>query len=543
MSKKWACRTYYNPNPFISFSWHDTIMMVPVPPFVVQTKAFHLDFSVVQGLWIGSFLSNGRGKRVVGDDLLFVGRTSDAGLFVPHISFPPTWMNILTTLFGSSMCLFGCSSVTLACKNAIWGNDDCDLAATPFGSVPLSLNLACHDPYSAPTDIVVVWGSVYSGMSASDLLAALIDFAINLACEVGMKYAAEPLAKKAGKGIQSGFKKASTKASSLYKKLFPKQVISGAVQQGVSKSAKKGVFAKMATSLSKLAGQESTDAMKAYTKKAATTRGMYNSLKEMCYSTGKNLDNDLIDLVKQGTPGVFSKDFLSELQNINSSKYDDYVKKMMTKSSKSLDEAEDRGAKQITQAVDDQWYTSTYDDILDEDIITPKSYMTDDLAIDSAMRTTFWQSMKEMNDAAEKAASTELARSLGYVALKKSFSQILWKYTIKNGGLISIHANILGYDLDYDSSSGRMFTERWWTNQNWFDQQLWNAGDLGLTESDDSDYWEEAYVEGDGTDDDYWYVSSTEDSEDTTSSTGSDESAEDDDDYWYEADPDASAAE
>ena len=203
MSKKWACRTYYNPNPFISFSWHDTIMMVPVPPFVVPTKAFHLNFSVVQGLWIGSFLSNGRGKKVVGDDLLFMGRTSDAGLFVPHISFPPNWMNLLTTLFGSSMCLFGTSSVTLACKNAIWGNDDCDLAATPFGPVPLSLNLACHDPYSAPTDIVIVWGSVYSGMSLADLLAALIDFAINLGCELGMKHLGEPLMSSAGSGLKN----------------------------------------------------------------------------------------------------------------------------------------------------------------------------------------------------------------------------------------------------------------------------------------------------------------------------------------------------
>ncbi len=546
MSKKWACRTYYNPNPFISFSWHDTIMMVPVPPFVVPTKAFHLDFSVVQGLWIGSFLSNGRGKRVVGDDLLFVGRTSDAGLFVPHISFPPTWMNILTTLFGSSMCLFGCSSVTLACKNAIWGNDDCDLAATPFGPVPLSLNLACHDPYSAPTDIVVVWGSIYSGMSASDLLAALIDFAINLACEVGMKYVAEPLAKRAGKGIQSGFKKATAKAGSVYKKVFPKAA-AAAAKRRAAKGTTQGVFAKLATNLSKLAGTESTDAMKSYTRKAATTRGMYNSLKEMCYSTGKNLDNDLIDLVKQGTPGVFSKDFLSELQNINSSKYDDYVKKMMSKSKKSLKISEDTGADQIKKAVDDEWYTTTYDDIIDDYIRTAKSVMTDDIAIDSAMRTTFWKSMKEMNDAAEKAASTELARSLGYVALKKSFSQILWKYTIKNGGLISIHTNILGYELDYNSNPSRQFSERWWTNQNWFGQQLWDAGDFGLTESDDSDYWEEAYVEDDGTDDDYWYVSVADDSEDTSSSTTSDEATQedddDDDDYWYGVDEDANAAE
>jgi hypothetical protein len=531
MSKKWACRTYYNPNPFISVSWHDTIMMVPVPPFVVPTKAIHLDFSVVQGLWIGSFLSNGRGKKVIGDDLLFMGRGSDAGLFIPHISFPPTWMNIMTTLFGSSMILFGTSSVTLACKNAIWGNEDSDLAATPFGPVPFSLNLACHDPYSAPTDLVVVWGSVYTGMSLADLLAALIDFAINLACEVGMKYVAEPLAKKAG----SGLKKMGGKASSAFKKAFPKTV-AAAAKRRAAKGASKGFFSNIGTSISKLVGYQSTDAMKSYTSKAATTRGMYNTLKELCYSTGKNLDSDLIDLVNAGTPGVFSKEFLSELQNINSSKYDDYVEKMLKSSKSSLDGAEQAGADKIQKAVKDEFI----DSIDYDDVITYKTIMTDDIAIDSVMRTTFFTAMKEMSDAAEKAASTELARSLGYVALKKSFTKILWKNTLRNGGLIQIDANILGYQLQYDSSPTLQFSEKWWANQEWFGEEIYSASDLGLTTTEDSEYWGDAYVEGDGTDeDDYWYADSTAISESVASEDTQDD---DEDDYWY-GDEDANAAE
>lgn len=512
MSKKWACRTYYNPNPFISFSWHDTIMTVPVPPFVVPTKAFHLNFSVVQGLWIGSFLSNGRGKKIVGDDLLFVGRTSDAGLFVPHISFPPTWMNILTTLFGSSMCLFGCSSVTLACKNILWGNEDCDLAATPFGPVPFSLNLACHDPYSAPTDIVVVWGSVYSGMSLGDMLAALIDFAINLACEVGMKYVAEPLAKKAGSGISA----VSGKISAASKRAAAKKAARTGIKSG-SKSAFSSAMSSVATSVKKLVGYEATDAMTSYTQKAATTRGMYNSLKELCYSTGKTLDNDLVDLVNAGTPGVFSKEFLSELQNINSSKYDDYVKEM-------LSNKQAVGLRNIGRTASENMSTEFTD-------LLKKSYMTENLAIDTLTRTTLWTAMKEMSDAAEKAASTELARSLGYAAIKKSISQMLWKYTIRNGNLIKV--SVAGYDVD--SGPDRQLADKWWANQEWFGYEIWNASDLGLTETDDSSYWEEAYVEGDGTDDDYWYVSVTDDS----SSSDGDE----DDDYWYGTDENADAAE
>jgi hypothetical protein len=550
MGKKWACRTYYNPNPFISFSWHDTIMMVPVPPFVVPTKAFHLNFSVVQGLWIGSFLSNGRGKKVVGDDLLFVGRTSDAGLFIPHISFPPNWMNIMTTLFGSSMCLFGCSSVTLACKNAIWGNEDCDLAATPFGSVPLSLNLACHDPYSFPTDIVVVWGSVYSGMSLADLLAALIDFAINLGCEVLMKYVGQPLAMAGASKLKKGVVAAANGVGNAWTKVvkkFGKTATTG-TKAAAKGAAQQGIFAKLTSAFNRFAGYQATEATKTYTTKAATARGMYNSLKEMCYSTGKNLDSDLVDLVKQGTPGVFSKEFLSQLQNINSKKYDDYVTEMMPKMKKSLGEAEASGSKLAKEAYDDKFIADKVDDLVDPDIqiIKYNELMTDSVAFDSTVRSDFFNVMKALNTAAEDAVSTELARSLGYAAVKKSFSQILWKHSIRNGGLISFNETYFGYTFDYDSSVNRQFSEKWWANQEWFGYELWDAGDLGLTETDDSAYWEESYVEGDGSDDDYWFYTVADDSSSSSSdnsSSGSDDSSDDDDDYWYDADNNADAAE
>jgi hypothetical protein len=225
------------------------------------------------------------------------------------------------------------------------------------------------------------------------------------------------------------------------------------------------------------------------------------------------------------------------MQNINSSKYDDYVEKMMKKSSKSLDAAEDAGSKQIKKAYDDEFIEEITWDLMDNEIIKYKSIMTDSIALDDVMRTTLWTAMKEMGDAAEKAASTELARSLGYMALKESFSQILWKYTIRNGGLIDFD---WGNGFAYDSSVSRQFSEKWWANQEWFGYELWDAGDLGLTETEDSDYWEDAYVEGDGTDDDdYWYVGM----DDTSTGATSTESDEDDDDYWYGTGNDAGAAE
>jgi len=90
-----------------------------------------------------------------------------------------------------------------------------------------------------------------------------------------------------------------------------------------------------------------------------------------------------------------------------------------------------------------------------------------------------------------------------------------------------------GNGFSYDSSMDRQFTEKWWA-----DTIFWDPSDLGLTESDDSEYWEEAAIEGDGSDDDYWYVSSSDES--TTTDSDSDE---DDDDYWYGTDENADAAE
>src|SRR5689334_21508041 len=97
----WKVRPYYNVNPFVGVSWHDTMVPIPLPPFMIPGKLPHITFDVVQGLWLGSFLSNGRGRKILCDDLLYVGRMSDAGFVVPHISIPPSWYNLLTTLFGS----------------------------------------------------------------------------------------------------------------------------------------------------------------------------------------------------------------------------------------------------------------------------------------------------------------------------------------------------------------------------------------------------------------------------------------------------------
>jgi hypothetical protein len=82
------------------------MVTIPLPPFMIPGKLPHIDWSVVQGLWLGAFLSTGKSRKVVSDDLLLVGRMTDAGLVVPHLSIPPSWYDILTTLFGSSTARF-----------------------------------------------------------------------------------------------------------------------------------------------------------------------------------------------------------------------------------------------------------------------------------------------------------------------------------------------------------------------------------------------------------------------------------------------------
>ncbi|WP_437938179.1 hypothetical protein [Sorangium sp. So ce341] len=56
-----------------------------------------------------------------------------------------------TILFGSSISAWGTSGVTIACDNPICGETVCDLACSPFETVPFSLHPACNSPVSLKT--------------------------------------------------------------------------------------------------------------------------------------------------------------------------------------------------------------------------------------------------------------------------------------------------------------------------------------------------------------------------------------------------------
>jgi hypothetical protein len=452
MSKGWSCRTYYNVNPFVGLCVHDTMGVIPAPPFFGPMKLPHLDFSVVQGLWLGSYLSKRNHRSVVSEGLLFVGRMSDAGFIVPHISYPPSWYNLLTTLFGSSNCLFGSSSVSVACRNLLWGNEDCDLAATPFGPVPFSLNLSCWDPISLPTDLVVVWGSVYVGMTWDDIAAAAIDFAINVAAEVAGAVA--------GDLASRGWKK----AKGAYRK--------------VMKIGAEGM--------------------------SSTTR---NFVKQVDYVKGVKMaldmtDDDLARYVskKSGSEGI-EKSYSSALKKVTGN-LDDAMQDMSTKYAKNI----------WSTAVDGQARAGfdAADDVLKEALLAG---LTSSAAKDAAITNVLEVALRNLDDSLGPLVTTWAVWEIGMKMAKKTGTKAVWSHLVSQGnifgegtegGVLSFEG--LGWTNLFQSS------RRWQDKYGMLDfvadpDEEW---DIAYAELNDDDYWfgDDWSVQDDEAvtgDDDYWY--------------------------------------
>jgi len=121
------------------------------------------------------------------------------------------------------MALWGSSSVVMSCNNIIFGDSTLDTACTPFGPVPLSLNLACSSPISLPADLVVLWGTSKVGFTFGDFVAGLIDMAIQIAVDV-VSHAGYFI--KKFRGASKGFDKLCSKVSSKLK------VVKTAVKSG-----------------------------------------------------------------------------------------------------------------------------------------------------------------------------------------------------------------------------------------------------------------------------------------------------------------------
>ena len=196
------CQAHQMVFPFVGFSNHDgTVASVPVP------KIPHVSFSILNGLFIGSLPSWGPGiKPTLGPSSIpFIGRTTDAGFIVPHVPIPPTNTAVgMTIAFGSSIAIFGSSSVKMKVWNLIFQSTDADVACCVIPFVPISLNLACNDLLPAsiplPFDVVISPSNVLVGVTWADVVAALIDVAL----EVGLAVV--------GAGIGAGVKKGAKSA-------------------------------------------------------------------------------------------------------------------------------------------------------------------------------------------------------------------------------------------------------------------------------------------------------------------------------------------
>lgn len=213
---------------FIGGSIHDAIVLA-VPP--VPCKLWHIDFSFLCGPRLMSLASGWPG----GDptfgpcNIPYMGRTTDAGFIVPHISFPPNnGLLPLTIILGSSLSLLGSSAVQVKCYGLMNGYQgaEADMAACLFPKVPLSLNLECWDPVPLPTDIVIAPNSVEVGITFADFMAALVDFAIEFALSAVFAFGGSD----AVKGV----------AKKAYKKAFKKGA-QEAAEEGGQKAVKKAV--------------------------------------------------------------------------------------------------------------------------------------------------------------------------------------------------------------------------------------------------------------------------------------------------------------
>jgi hypothetical protein len=244
-----AYRTWH---PFIGFSLHDGIIFPPPPP--VPTDALPcIDAGVLHTTGLQSLPSRGhagkRGPVVAPGGAYFMGRGSDAGFVVLHISIPINNILLpLVILLGESKSLFGSSSVRLPCWSLLGGADECDtVCAIPIPWFPVAgLNLCCSDDLPLPTDVVIAPSTILVGMGFMDLLAGVIDLALEYTlalimkgCSAGAgqiseraaKQAAKKAAKKAGKEV------AEKVAKEAVEKVV-KEVGGELVEEGVEKVAK-----------------------------------------------------------------------------------------------------------------------------------------------------------------------------------------------------------------------------------------------------------------------------------------------------------------
>jgi len=223
---------HLNIHPFVGYCRHEYL----VPPAAPVIWNF-LDIGIVNGVtglfaWPTAQFPFPPARRPERGEVLdtgfpMEGRDTDATLFVTHLPVPlvPSVLLPLIILFGSSKIIMGSNKTRIWCKglSGLTGEVEQAVGCCVFPNFPMSLNLQCWDikckmTIGAPvmSDIVFAPNSVQVGIALSDYLAALIDWAIDVAIAVFLAFGTKllkgsskeaALAKSEAKGEKPGLLK------------------------------------------------------------------------------------------------------------------------------------------------------------------------------------------------------------------------------------------------------------------------------------------------------------------------------------------------
>jgi len=195
----WPSNPHLIDNPFVGVCRHDYL----IPPGIPAIWWF-IDFDVVNGItglgaWPTAKWAFPPARRPDRGEILDVGkpmqgRTTDATIVVPHVPVPlvPSYLLPVIILLGSSKIIMGSDKTRIWCKGLLGLSGEVEQAVgcCLFPYIPVSLNLQCWDfpckkfgaSIGAPvmSDVVFAPNTVQVGISFSDYLTVIIDWAIDI---------------------------------------------------------------------------------------------------------------------------------------------------------------------------------------------------------------------------------------------------------------------------------------------------------------------------------------------------------------------------
>lgn len=220
---------HLNVHAFIGYCRHQDLILGA--PLILN----YIDFSVLNGV-TGLFawptakfayppaLRAGRGEALAWG-LPMEGRGTDATLVVPHVPVKPVAVGPLfplIVLLGSSRIIMGSNRTRVWCRGlGLTGEAEQAVGCCVFPKIPLSLNLQCWDfaskkldQVSAPvmSDLVIAPNTVQVGVEFSDYLAALMDWALDVALAFLFAFGSKKGSNWWAKRQEKGLAKAAAKA-------------------------------------------------------------------------------------------------------------------------------------------------------------------------------------------------------------------------------------------------------------------------------------------------------------------------------------------